>query len=70
MDHRDEFRASILDEPGDDSRRLSFADWLEQNGDPARAEWIRVQVEMAACFRSMRVSPVPDAYQKLTAPDT
>jgi hypothetical protein len=29
-----------------------------------------VQVEMAACLRSMRFSPVPDAYQKLMAPDT
>ncbi len=29
-----------------------------------------MQVERAACFRFMRFSPVPDAYQKLTAPDT
>src|SRR5215212_10054349 len=29
-----------------------------------------VQVERAACFRSMGFSSVPDAYQKLTAPDT
>ena len=30
-----------------------------------------VQVERAACFRSMRFSSLsPDAYQKLTAPDT
>jgi uncharacterized protein (TIGR02996 family) len=40
------FRA-ILDDPDDDGLRLVFADWLEENGQPARAEFIRVQIELA-----------------------
>lgn len=41
------FRA-ILEAPGDDLRRLVYADWLEENGQAGRAEFIRVQVELAA----------------------
>lgn len=33
--------------PPDNSPRLVFADWLEENGEPERAEFIRVQVEIA-----------------------
>ena len=40
------FRA-ILDEPEDDAPRLVYADWLEEHGDGARAEFIRVQCELA-----------------------
>lgn len=38
---------AILDTPGDDVPRLVYADWLEDNGQPERAEFIRVQVELA-----------------------
>jgi uncharacterized protein (TIGR02996 family) len=37
----------ILAHPDDDAPRLVFADWLEEHGDSARAELIRVQVERA-----------------------
>lgn len=37
----------ILDNPGDDGLRLIYADWLEDHGDPERAEFVRVQVELA-----------------------
>src|SRR5262249_62280650 len=47
MDQREALRASILDEPLDDSRRLGYADWLEANGDLPRAEFIRAQVGWA-----------------------
>jgi uncharacterized protein (TIGR02996 family) len=43
---RDAFLAAIHDAPDDDAPRLVFADWLEENGEPERAEFIRVQVEM------------------------
>jgi uncharacterized protein (TIGR02996 family) len=33
--------------PADDVPRLVYADWLEDNGDPQRAEFIRTHVEMA-----------------------
>src|SRR5262245_12883262 len=39
--------AAILAEPDDDVPRLVYADWLDEHGDEARAEFIRVQVELA-----------------------
>src|SRR5438128_568751 len=38
---------AILAHPDDDGPRLIYAGWLEENGDPARAEFIRVQIELA-----------------------
>lgn len=38
---------SIIDNPDDDFSRLVFADWLEENGQADRAEFIRVQVAIA-----------------------
>src|SRR5262245_36580943 len=40
------FRA-ILDNPDDDSLRLVHADFLEEHGEPERAEFIRVQIELS-----------------------
>jgi uncharacterized protein (TIGR02996 family) len=39
--------AAIAAAPQDDGPRLAYADWAEANGDPARAEFIRVQCEVA-----------------------
>lgn len=39
-------RAILLD-PADDTARLVYADWLEENGEAARAEFIRVQCQLA-----------------------
>ncbi len=33
--------------PADDLPRLVLADWLDENGDPDRAEFVRVQVELS-----------------------
>jgi uncharacterized protein (TIGR02996 family) len=44
---QDAFLRDICDNPEDDTLRLVFADWLEEHGDPARAEFIRVQCEAA-----------------------
>ncbi|MBY0523754.1 MAG: TIGR02996 domain-containing protein [Gemmataceae bacterium] len=41
------FLEGILASPEDDTVRLVFADWLEEQGDAARAEFIRVQIERA-----------------------
>ena len=43
MSERDAFLAAIIAEPADDVRRLAFADWLQENGEEDRAEFIRVQ---------------------------
>jgi uncharacterized protein (TIGR02996 family) len=41
----------VLERPADDSPRLILADWLDEHGDEARAEFIRLQVEWARRFR-------------------
>lgn len=41
------FLKDIVENPDDDSVRLIYADWLEENGQAERAEFIRVQVELA-----------------------
>lgn len=42
------FLDAIIAEPADDRPRLVFADWLEEQGQSDRAEFIRVQCEIAA----------------------
>ena len=39
--------AAIWAEPHDDTPRLVYADWLQENGRAGRAEFIRVQCERA-----------------------
>lgn len=41
------FLADIIEHPDDDAPRLIYADWLEDHGDASRAEFIRVQCELA-----------------------
>ncbi len=55
---RENFLADIIEHPDDDVPRLIFADWLDDNGDPDRAEFIRVQCEMAR-LRAGPAGPVP-----------
>ncbi len=41
---------ALLANPNDDGPRLAYADWLEEHGGPedrARAEFIRLQVQLA-----------------------
>src|SRR5262245_26999725 len=37
------FFEAILTDPDGDATRLVYADWLEENGQPGRAEFIRAQ---------------------------
>ena len=46
-DDADALLRAVLAAPDDDAPRLIYADWLDEHGDPARAEFIRVQVELA-----------------------
>jgi uncharacterized protein (TIGR02996 family) len=41
------FLAAIVADPDDDTARLVAADFLEENGDPERAAFIRIQVKLA-----------------------
>src|SRR5262245_71652 len=50
MPHEDEGRAfleAIREAPEDDTPRLVYADWLDDHGDEARAEFVRLQCELA-----------------------
>ncbi len=39
--------AAVAANPDDDLPRLVYADWLDENGQPLRAEFIRLQIEIA-----------------------
>jgi uncharacterized protein (TIGR02996 family) len=47
MPNAEAFLQAILAEPEADGPRLVFADWLDENGDPVRAEFTRVQIALA-----------------------
>src|SRR5262245_17812978 len=47
MPDADAFLAAIRAAPADDAPRLVYADWLDDHGQPERAEFIRVQCELA-----------------------
>src|SRR4051812_38017921 len=47
MNEREALLRAVCANPDDDIPRLVFADWLQENGDEARAEFIRLQVQMA-----------------------
>lgn len=51
MSERDSFLAAICEVPECDTRRLAFADWLEERDEPGRAEFIRLQCEIARLRR-------------------
>jgi uncharacterized protein (TIGR02996 family) len=42
-----DFHEAIIASPRDDTPRLAYADWLNEQGDAARAEFIRVQIAVA-----------------------
>jgi uncharacterized protein (TIGR02996 family) len=47
MNEREALLRAICDNPDEDTPRLVFADWLQENGDEERAEFIRLQCEAA-----------------------
>ena len=47
MTDADAFLAAIVAAPGEDLPRLVYADWLDEHGDPDRAEFIRLQIAVA-----------------------
>jgi uncharacterized protein (TIGR02996 family) len=51
---------ACLDNPDDDTPRLVYADWLQENGDPDRAEFIRLQLVSA---RHWYAGDIPDGVE-------
>jgi uncharacterized protein (TIGR02996 family) len=47
MNVGDALLEDVLEHPDDDGPRLVYADWLDEHGDPERAEFIRLQCELA-----------------------
>jgi uncharacterized protein (TIGR02996 family) len=47
MSDEDSLLTAIAAHPAEDTPRLMYADWLQESGRPVRAEFIRVQVEIA-----------------------
>jgi uncharacterized protein (TIGR02996 family) len=48
LDETVHLMAGIIGDPDTDPPRLVYADWLEEHGEPARAEFIRLQCTLAA----------------------
>lgn len=51
MSDRDALLLSIAADPAEDTPRLAFADWCEESGEPARAEFVRAGVRLAEIDR-------------------
>jgi uncharacterized protein (TIGR02996 family) len=47
MSEREAFQRAICENPDDDTPRLVFADWLQEHGEEERAEFIRLQIQLA-----------------------
>jgi len=47
MTVRDELMAAVIESPDSDDPRQVFADWLDEHGERERAEFIRVQCQLA-----------------------
>ncbi|MCI0702165.1 MAG: TIGR02996 domain-containing protein [Planctomycetia bacterium] len=43
---------AIIAHPGEDTPRLAYADWLQENEGPIQAEFIRLQCRLASCSAS------------------
>lgn len=61
MTERDMLLRAVLEDPGDDTVRLVYADWLEENGDSERAEFIRVQCELTRLTLRLKQHGFSDA---------
>lgn len=48
---------AILAAPDDDTVRLVYADWLEEHGQPERAEYIRIECEMTGIHDELGFGP-------------
>src|SRR4051812_9631121 len=62
------FLRSIVERFDDDTPRLVYADWLEKHGEPKRAEFIRVQCELAQLGKDdPRRAPLHERQARLLA---
>jgi uncharacterized protein (TIGR02996 family) len=69
MSMKQAFFRAVIESPDDDAPRLVYADWLDDNGDPARAEFIRLQVQEWALTHGQCGSPFSRRIQELFWPN-
>jgi uncharacterized protein (TIGR02996 family) len=62
MSDEDALLSAIAAHPHEDTPRLVYADWLDEHGQPVRAEFIRAQIEIA------RLELLPRAAQNAFVP--
>lgn len=62
--YHDAFLQDILAHPEDDAPRLVYADWLDDHGDSARAEFIRVQCHLARLPTTAERRPALESRQR------
>ncbi|HKB06478.1 MAG TPA: TIGR02996 domain-containing protein [Gemmataceae bacterium] len=66
MSERADLYRAVLDAPDDDAPRLVYADWLDEHGEPERAEFIRVQCAAARIpAQTARWRPLDDRAERL-----
>jgi uncharacterized protein (TIGR02996 family) len=65
MTEREALLRAVCESPDDDTPRLVFADWLDEHGEPERAEFIRVQIELARGPVGTRESALKTREQEL-----
>jgi uncharacterized protein (TIGR02996 family) len=51
------FLAALAAAPGDDTTRLVFADWLDEHGEPDKAEYLRLVVGLVPPFKTGKGDP-------------
>jgi uncharacterized protein (TIGR02996 family) len=56
MTEREALLRAVCENPDDDTPRLVFADWLDENGEPERAEFIRLQCGFQSMFSGYDIS--------------
>lgn len=59
MTEREALIAAVIQHPDDDTPRLIFADWCEENGEPERAAFVRVQCEIARMSLQDKFASIP-----------
>jgi uncharacterized protein (TIGR02996 family) len=64
MSEEEALLRAICAHPDDDTPRLVYADWLDENSQPERAEFIRVQVAHARAFFPGGITAKPSAREK------
>jgi uncharacterized protein (TIGR02996 family) len=64
MTQSEAFLRAIAENLYDDTPRLIFADWLEEHGDPDRAEFIRIQCELEPMRDQYEIDRAAELHQR------